>query len=128
MTCLSVHALTKYFGERSLFAGVTFDIGERDKVGLVGDNGSGKTTLFRMLTGEMPADSGEIVRSREARVGYLEQHACSDQSRTLWDEAESVFAPLMRLEEELAGVNARIEAGETDAAPARSAAPPARAV
>ena len=116
MTCLSVHALTKYFGERSLFAGVTFDIGERDKVGLVGDNGSGKTTLFRMLTGEMPADSGEIVRSREARIGYLEQHACSDQSRTLWDEAESVFAPLMRLEEELAGVNARIEAGETDAA------------
>ena len=91
MTLLSAHALGKHFGERRLFEGVTFDVGERDKIGLVGDNGCGKTTLFRMITGEEPIEEGEAVRSRETRVGYMEQHACSDQGRTLWDEVESVF-------------------------------------
>ena len=46
MTILSVHKLEKNFGERCLFRDITFDVGDRDKVGLVGDNGCGKTTLF----------------------------------------------------------------------------------
>ena len=112
MTVLSAHAVGKNFGERTLFAGVSFDIGERDKVGLVGDNGCGKTTLFRIITGETAADQGEVVRSKETRIGYLEQHACADPSRTLWDEVESVFAQVMAMEKELAAVNARLSAGE----------------
>lgn len=106
MTLLSAHALGKHFGERRLFEGVTFDVGERDKIGLVGDNGCGKTTLFRMITGEEPIEEGEAVRSKETRVGYMEQHACSDQGRTLWDEVESVFAPVMAVEAELNAVTA----------------------
>ena len=116
MTLLAAHALGKHFGERVLFENVTFDVGERDKIGLVGDNGCGKTTLFRLITGEMRIDEGEIVRSKEARIGYLEQHACRQADRTLWDEVQSVFAPLMAVEEELETVNARLSAGETDAA------------
>ena len=115
MTLLSAHALGKHFGERRLFEGVTFDVGERDKIGLVGDNGCGKTTLFRMITGEEPIEEGEAVRSKETRVGYMEQHACSDQGRTLWDEVESVFAPVMAVEAELNAVTARLAAGETGA-------------
>ncbi len=116
MTLLAAHALGKHFGERTLFEGVTFDVGERDKIGLVGDNGCGKTTLFRMITGEMRIDEGEIVRAKEARIGYLEQHACRQAERTLWDEVQSVFAPLMAVEQELEEVTARIGAGETQAA------------
>lgn len=112
MTLLSAHALGKHFGERRLFEGVTFDVGERDKIGLVGDNGCGKTTLFRMITGEEPIEEGETVRSRETRVGYMEQHACSDQGRTLWDEVESVFAPVMAVEAELNAVTARWPPGK----------------
>ena len=110
MTLLSAHALGKHFGERRLFEGVTFDVGERDKIGLVGDNGCGKTTLFRMITGEEPIEEGEAVRSRETRVGYMEQHACSDQGRTLWDEVESVFAPVMAVEAELNAVQGTLDA------------------
>ena len=40
-------------------------------------------------------------RSKEARIGYMEQHACADPSRTLWDEVESVFAPVAAMEREL---------------------------
>ena len=108
MTILSAHNLEKAFGERVLFSGVTFDIGEHDKIGLVGDNGCGKTTLFRMLTGESDIDGGEVVRARDTRVGYMEQHACSDPSRTLWDEVEGIFAPLLELERELEAVDVRL--------------------
>ena len=106
MALLSVNNLGKQFGERRLFRDVAFEIGERDKIGLVGDNGCGKTTLFRLLTGEMTPDEGGLVRSRETRVGYMEQHACSDRERTLWDEVESVFAPVIAMEREWEEVNA----------------------
>ncbi len=106
MAYLSVSNLGKNFGERTVFHGVSFEVGERDKIGLVGDNGCGKTTLLRMLTGEYTPDEGGVVRSREARVGYMEQHACSDSDRTLWEEVESVFAPVMAMEAEWEQVNA----------------------
>ena len=93
MARLAVQQLDKYFGERALFTGFSFEIGERDKIGLVGDNGSGKTTLLRILMGEDSADSGEVVRYRDTKIGYMEQHTCRQGERTLWDEVESVFAP-----------------------------------
>lgn len=115
MTILSVHKLEKNFGERCLFRDITFDVGDRDKIGLVGDNGCGKTTLFRMITGEIPHDAGEVVRTKDTRIGYMEQHACADASRTLWDEVESVFAPLIAMENELAQINHRLStAADTD--------------
>ena len=92
MTALSAHNLTKNFGERTLFSGLTFDVMDHDKVGLVGDNGCGKTTLLRMLTGELPLDGGEVVRAKGTVIGYMEQHVCSDAAHTLWDEVESVYA------------------------------------
>ncbi len=111
MALLSVSNLGKEFSERTLFRGVNFEVGERDKIGLVGDNGCGKTTLFRLLTGEYTPDAGGVVRSREARIGYMQQHVCTDGGRTLWDEVEAVFAPVMAMEREWEQVNALL-AGE----------------
>ena len=108
MTSLSVQNIGKYFGEQRLFDGVTFDIGDRDKIGLVGANGCGKTTLFRILTGALSPDSGGIVRAKSTRLGYLEQHACSDGDRTLLDEVLLVFAPVMAMEAELRDITERL--------------------
>lgn len=116
MTSLSVQHISKYFGEQRLFDGVTFDIGDRDKVGLVGANGCGKTSLFRILTGETAPDSGGIIRSKTTRIGYLEQHACSDGDRTLLDEVLLVFAPVMTMENELREITERLagpDSGDT---------------
>ncbi len=104
MTVLSVHNLTKSFGDRHLLERVSFDIGEHDRVGLIGANGCGKTTLFRLLTGEESADSGDILPARGARIGYLEQHAFTDDV-TVWEALESVFEPLRRMERELEEIN-----------------------
>lgn len=102
MIILSVHDLAKYFGERRLFDGVTFDVDQRDRIGFVGDNGCGKTTLFRMLTGEETVDGGSAVTVHGLRIGYMEQHVCRDSSRTLYDEVLTVFEPLLAAERELA--------------------------
>ena len=112
MALLSAHRVGKHFGDRVLFSGLSFEINEHDKVGLVGENGCGKTTLFRMLTGEYSIDEGDVVTAKHARIGYLEQHACSGEARTLWDEVESVFAPVMAVEAELAEVTARLSGAE----------------
>ena len=116
MARLAVQQLDKCFGERALFSGLSFEIGDSDKIGLVGDNGCGKTTLLRILMGQEPADGGEVVKYRDTVIGYMEQHTCRDGARTLWDEVESVFAPVMAVERELNTVNARLERGETGAA------------
>lgn len=109
MIVLAAHHLSKYFGERVLFEDVSFDIQEHEKVGLVGSNGCGKTTLFRMLIGEESIDNGDVVTAKDTRLGYAEQHACSASDRTLWEEVESVFAPVMAVEEELQKVTRQLE-------------------
>ena len=112
MARLAGQQLDKYFGERALFTGLSFEVGDRDKIGLVGDNGCGKTTLLRILTGEEPADGGQVVKYRDTVIGYMEQHTCRQGQRTLWDEVESVFAPVMAVEQELAAVNTALSAGD----------------
>ena len=115
MPVLSVHRLTKYFGERCLFADVTFDVDAKERVGFVGDNGCGKTTLFQMLIGKEPADDGEIVTRAGLRIGYMEQHVCRDSDRTLFDEVLTVFAPLTEAEAALAALDAALAAAPTEA-------------
>lgn len=116
MTALSVQNLQKYFGERALFSDLTFLVNQKDRVGLIGENGCGKTTLFRIIIGEEPADGGQIICAKETRIGYMEQHTCRQGERTLWQEVESVFEPVKAVERALYAVNARLTAGEQDAA------------
>ncbi len=115
MARLAAQRISKYFGERALFTDLSFEIGDGDKIGLVGDNGCGKTTLLRILMGEERADGGEVVRYRDTVIGYMEQHTCREESRTLWDEVESVFASVVAMERELAALDAAIEGGEPTA-------------
>jgi ATP-binding cassette subfamily F protein 3 len=66
--------LSKHFGGQELFDRVSFQLGSRERVGLVGRNGSGKSTLFKLILGELSADSGEISIPKGYRLGALEQH------------------------------------------------------
>ena len=104
MAVLSVHNLTKSFGDRCLFERLSFDVAEHDRIGLIGSNGCGKTTLFRLLTGAESPDSGDVLPARGIRIGYLEQHTLSDDV-TVSEALESVFEPLRRTERELERIN-----------------------
>ena len=95
-----------------LFDGFSFEVGEHDRIGLIGVNGAGKTTLFRLITGELEPTAGEAFVSKQALVGYLEQHACADSARGVYDEMLSVFAEVMQVERELNETTRLLEAGE----------------
>ena len=115
MALLSISQLQKSFGTDLIFTGASFEIQERDHIGLVGANGSGKTTLFKILTGDMASDSGEIYKARECRIGYMEQHVCRDLDRSAYNEVLTVFSHLLEMEKELEDINLRLQVHPDDA-------------
>ena len=58
---LAVSHLAKAYGEKPILEDITFKIEEKEKIGVVGVNGAGKTTLFKLITGELTADSGRVL-------------------------------------------------------------------
>ena len=110
MALFSASNLQKSFGTDVIFSGASFEIQENDRIGLVGVNGSGKSTLFRVLTGELPSDGGEIYKSNAAVLGYMEQHVCRDLEKSAYSEVLTVFAPLLAMERELEEINQRLQA------------------
>jgi ATP-binding cassette subfamily F protein uup len=70
---LSLENLTKGFGSRPLFSGVSFGLFEGDHVGLIGPNGSGKTTLLKIAAGLDEPDSGNRALRKSIRIGYVPQ-------------------------------------------------------
>ena len=71
---IRIENLTKSFGDRLLFDGISFSLNSKERVGLVGQNGHGKTTLFRLITGENQPDSGAIVIPKNYRIVYVQQN------------------------------------------------------
>ena len=70
---LCVDGLKKSFDQQLLFQNLSFEIQRGDKIGIIGPNGAGKTTLFRILQGQLSADSGEIRLGQKVNVGYFDQ-------------------------------------------------------
>ena len=100
MACLNIQNLTLSFGDNTLFENISFEMGDKDKVGLVGYNGVGKTSLFKVLTGEYSPTSGGAFIGKNVKLGYMEQHSCSD-NKTVYEELVSVFSDLIEIENEL---------------------------
>ncbi len=83
MTYLSVEQLSKSYGLKPLFEGLTFGISRGDKTALVAPNGTGKSTLLRVIAGKENPDSGEIMVRNGIRIGFLEQEPQLDDQLTI---------------------------------------------
>ena len=110
MAVLDVQNLTLAFGENTLFKGVSFDVKEKEKVGLIGCNGAGKTSLLKIIKGDYEPDEGACFVSKNAKLGYMEQHTCSE-NRSVWEELVSVFEELIRIEKEIEELSVKLEKG-----------------
>ena len=111
MAVLSAHKLEKSFGGRTLFADVSFEIAQKDHIGLVGANGTGKTTLIQILLGQQMPSAGEVHRAKLLKIGCLEQAPEIKPGQTLYELTLNVFAPLMQLEKELEEINGAFSHG-----------------
>ena len=70
VTC---QAISKHFGTRTLFDGLSISFADGERVGFLGPNGAGKTTFLKMLADLEQVDGGEVNRRRSARIGFLPQ-------------------------------------------------------
>ena len=112
MNVLDVQNLTLSFGENTLFSNISFDIQDKDKVGFVGVNGAGKTSLFKLIIGEYLADSGNCFISKNVKLGYMEQHTCSND-KSIYNELVSVFDDLIKMEQELEEISKELTKNHT---------------
>jgi ATP-binding cassette, subfamily F, member 3 len=100
--------LSKSFGDRVLLDTVSWQIDNRERVGLSGPNGAGKTTLLKMLAGLDEPDSGLIVKPAGLTIGYLPQDGLLHTGRTLAEEAGQAFKSLLDMRAEIATLEDRL--------------------
>ena len=100
--------LTKTFGDRVLFDHVTWQITDRERVGLCGPNGAGKTTLLKMMAGIDEPDEGAILKPSALTVGYLPQDGLTHAGRTVFEEAAGAFGELLAMKAEMHALEDRL--------------------
>jgi ATP-binding cassette subfamily F protein 3 len=122
MALLHVENLSKSFGERTVFSGVTFEVANKDHIGLMGVNGCGKSTLFRLLSGQDHPDSGTVSTGKLTKISLLDQSPVFSDSVTLYEAVLQVFSDLLEKEKQLSLLSRRMESdGVTDAMVLRQA-------
>ena len=115
MVDIQVKNLTKFFviGEK-LLEGLSFEVQEGECVAILGRNGCGKTTLFKILTGEMDYDDGEVYVNPNKRIGLISQIPRFPEGYTVEDVLRSAYAQLIKTREKMQALETAMQKGATD--------------
>lgn len=95
---LACNNISKSFGTTQILDSVSFHINDREKAAIVGINGAGKSTLFKIIMGELAADTGEVIFAKGCSVGYLAQHQAFSSENTIYDEILTVKQDVIDLD------------------------------
>ncbi len=98
---LAVQNLRVEYGARVLFSDLSFVVQAQERIALAGQNGAGKSTLMKCIAGLIEPNAGKIVKPRDCRVGYLPQEGIHISGRSLRKEAESAFADILAMQQEV---------------------------
>ena len=98
MIILACNELSLSFGTVIILDKVSCTLQQNEKTGLVGVNGAGKSTLFKLITGSLQQDSGEVIISRGLHVGYLDQNSGLESDNTIWAEMLTTYSTLTSME------------------------------
>ncbi len=80
--------ISKLFGSKRLFTGLTISVGDQDRVGIIGPNGAGKSTLVKIMAGHEEADDGIVTRRKHIRIAYIAQHSSFNPKATVSETVE----------------------------------------
>lgn len=105
---LNIHNLSVSFGGEYLFEEISFRLNGGNRVGLIGKNGAGKSTLLKLLTKDMPYDTGTIAMEKDVKIGFLRQDIDFEQGRTVLEEAYQAFEEIKALELKLEEINQQL--------------------
>ena len=113
---LAINNLSYYIGSRPIYEQASLHIKPKDKIGLIGLNGTGKTTLLRLINGDYTADGGEITKSNDCSIGYLNQDLLSYQSDdSILHVAMQAFEEALEIEHQMEKVLKQMETDYQDA-------------
>ena len=114
MIDISVQKIKKAFEEgNDILDGITFDINEGERVGLLGKNGAGKTTLLKIITGELTEDEGYIVIPESKTTGLISQIPVYPSEFTAEDVLRTAFSRLVNIKTEMERLEEVMSAGES---------------
>ena len=115
MVDIQVTNLTKFFviGE-NLLQDLSFEIQEGERVAILGRNGCGKTTLFKILTGQMDFDGGEVYVNPNKRLGLISQIPHFPAGYTVEDVLRSAFSEVLRCREKMLALEEAMARGASD--------------
>ena len=114
MSLLSLSNVSKSYGANIVFSGVSFTIENKHRIGLVGVNGCGKTTLLNIIQEKIDSDEGEIYKSKNTKIGFVEQFIPNDDNKTVYDEVLESKKELITMKREIEELQSQIEKNTDD--------------
>ena len=106
---ISVSGVTVSFGGFNLFDNISFLINPKDRIGLAGKNGAGKSTLLKILSGNQNPTKGEISMPKSCKIGYLPQDMIHQHGRSVFEETETAYEEIQKLEVRIDEINHLLE-------------------
>ncbi|MFI3328728.1 MAG: ABC-F family ATP-binding cassette domain-containing protein [Rikenellaceae bacterium] len=106
---VSIDALAVEFGGTTLFKDISFVVGDKDRIALMGKNGAGKSTLLKIIAGEKIPTRGRVTINDGGKIGYLPQHLMVESGRTVFEETSRAFEHLLNAEKEIERLNKELE-------------------
>ncbi|WHY65427.1 ABC-F family ATP-binding cassette domain-containing protein [Neobacillus sp. SuZ13] len=97
MKMLTVENVSKTYGEKQLFNSISFTIGEKERVGLIGVNGTGKSSLLKIIAGLDTPDEGKIITSKDYSITFLNQQPELDGDKSVLEQVFHGEAPILKL-------------------------------
>ena len=109
---ITVTDLTVSWGAFTLLDHINFHLSDNEKIGLVGKNGAGKSTLLKIILGEVSATSGNVLKTKGEKIGYLPQQMEHSKDKSVMEETMTAFDELFAVHNKIDEINLELQKRE----------------